>query len=52
MLDDLVVYGSVNDCNYIKLKDLEILGIDLPILQINPIKDKNGELNYKDFLEL
>jgi len=51
MLDNLVVYGSVNDCNY-QIKSFIDTGIDLPILQINPIKDKNGQLNYMDFLEL
>ena len=51
MLDDLVIYGSVNDCNY-QIKKFINTGIDLPILQINPIEDKNGQLNYKDFLEL
>jgi alkanesulfonate monooxygenase SsuD/methylene tetrahydromethanopterin reductase-like flavin-dependent oxidoreductase (luciferase family) len=51
MLDDLVIYGSVNDCNY-QIKKFIDTGIDLPILQINPTEDKNGQLNYKDFLEL
>ena len=51
MLDNLVVYGSVNDCNY-QIKSFIDTGIDLPILQINPIEDKNGQLNYMDFLEL
>ncbi|MDQ6724436.1 MAG: LLM class flavin-dependent oxidoreductase [Thermoproteota archaeon] len=51
MLDDLVVYGSVNDCNN-QIKRFMNTGIDLPILQMNPVNDKNGELNYKDFLEL
>lgn len=51
MLDNLVVYGSVNDCNY-QIKNFIDTGIDLPILQINPIEDKNGQLNYMDFLEL
>ena len=51
MLDELVVYGSINDCKH-QIKRFKNLGIDLPILQINPIKDNNGELNYKDFLEL
>ncbi len=51
MLDDLVIYGSVNDCNY-QIKKFINTGIDLPILQVNPIEDKNGQLNYKDFLEL
>ena len=51
MLDDLAIYGSVNDCNY-QIKKFIDTGIDLPILQINPIEDKNGQLNYKDFLEL
>ncbi len=51
MLDDFVVYGSVNDCN-IQIKRFLDTGINLPILQINPINDKNGELNFKDFLKL
>jgi 5,10-methylenetetrahydromethanopterin reductase len=51
MLDDFVIYGSVNDCTY-QIKRFVNTGIDLPILQINPIEDKNGELSYKDFLEL
>ena len=51
MLDNLVVYGSVNDCNY-QIKNFIDTGIDLPILQINPVEDKNGQLNYMDFLEL
>jgi alkanesulfonate monooxygenase SsuD/methylene tetrahydromethanopterin reductase-like flavin-dependent oxidoreductase (luciferase family) len=51
MLDDFVIYGSINDCQS-QLKRFIDTGIDLPILQINPIKDKDGELNYKDFLEL
>jgi alkanesulfonate monooxygenase SsuD/methylene tetrahydromethanopterin reductase-like flavin-dependent oxidoreductase (luciferase family) len=51
MLDDLVIYGSVNDCNY-QIKKFINTGIDLPILQINPIEDENGQLNYKDFLDL
>jgi 5,10-methylenetetrahydromethanopterin reductase len=51
MLDNLVVYGSVNDCNY-QIKNFIDTGIDLPILQINPIEDENGQLNYMDFLEL
>jgi alkanesulfonate monooxygenase SsuD/methylene tetrahydromethanopterin reductase-like flavin-dependent oxidoreductase (luciferase family) len=51
MLDDLVVYGSVNDCKN-QIKRFVKTGIDLPILQINPIIDDMGELDYKDFLEL
>ena len=51
MLDDLVIYGSVEDCQN-QIKRFISAGIDLPILQINPIKDKEGKLNYKDFLEL
>ena len=51
MLDELAVYGSINDCKN-QIKRFKNLGIDLPILQINPIKDNNGKLNYKDFLEL
>ena len=47
----LLVYGSVNDCIN-QVKRFRNTGIDSPILQVNPIKDKNGELNYKDFLEL
>lgn len=51
MLDELVIYGSVSDCQS-QIKRFINAGIDLPILQINPIKDKEGKLNYKDFLEL
>jgi 5,10-methylenetetrahydromethanopterin reductase len=51
MLDDFVVYGTVNDCNY-QIKRFIDEGINLPILQINPINDKNGELDFKDFLKL
>lgn len=51
MLDDIVVYGSVTDCQN-QIKRFINTGIDLPILQMNPIDDKNGELNYRDFLEL
>ncbi len=51
MLDDIVVYGSVTDCKN-QIQRFINTGIDLPILQMNPIDDKNGELNYKDFLEL
>lgn len=51
MLDDIVVYGSVTDCKN-QIKRFINTGIDLPILQMNPIDDKNGELNYRDFLEL
>ena len=51
MLDELVIYGSINDCIN-QIKRFKDLGINLPVLQINPIKDNNGELSYKDFLEL
>ncbi len=51
MLDDFVIAGSINDCN-IQIKRWKKIGIDLPILQINPIEDTNGNLNYKDFTEL
>ena len=51
MLDDFVIAGSINDCNS-QIKRWKKIGIDLPILQINPIKDTNGNLNYKDFTEL
>lgn len=51
MLDDFVIYGSINDCQN-QIKKFIDTGIDLPILQINPIKDKEGKLDYKDFLEI
>jgi alkanesulfonate monooxygenase SsuD/methylene tetrahydromethanopterin reductase-like flavin-dependent oxidoreductase (luciferase family) len=51
MLDDFVIYGSVNDCHN-QIKKFVNTGIDLPILQINPIKDNSGNFDYKDFLEL
>lgn len=51
MLDDFVIYGSVNDCKD-QIKKFVKIGIDLPILQINPIINYNGELDYRDFLEI
>jgi alkanesulfonate monooxygenase SsuD/methylene tetrahydromethanopterin reductase-like flavin-dependent oxidoreductase (luciferase family) len=51
MLDDFVIAGSINDCNS-QIKRWKKIGIDLPILQLNPVKDINGNLNYKDFTEL
>jgi alkanesulfonate monooxygenase SsuD/methylene tetrahydromethanopterin reductase-like flavin-dependent oxidoreductase (luciferase family) len=51
MLDDFVIAGSINDCNS-QIKRWKKIGIDLPILQLNPVKDTNGNLNYKDFTEL
>ena len=51
MLDDFVIAGSINDCNS-QIKRWKKIGIDLPILQINPVKDNNGNLNYKDFTDL
>lgn len=51
MLDDFVIAGSINDCNS-QIKRWKKIGIDLPILQINPVKDTNGNLNYQDFTEL
>ncbi len=51
MLDDFVIAGSINDCNS-QIKRWKKIGIDLPILQMNPVKDNNDNLNYKDFTEL
>ncbi len=51
MLNDFVITGSINDCNS-QIKRWKKIGIDLPILQMNPVKDNNGNLNYKDFTEL
>lgn len=51
MLKDFVVAGSVNDCRY-QIKQIRKIGINLPILQVNPIEDSNGNLIYKDFYEL
>lgn len=51
ILNDFVISGSTNDCIY-KLKQIFNHGVDLPILQINPIKDTNGNLDYSDFKEL
>jgi 5,10-methylenetetrahydromethanopterin reductase len=51
MLNDFVIAGSINDCNS-QIKRWKKIGIDLPILQMNPVKDNNGNLNYKDFTEL
>jgi len=51
MLNDFVIAGSINDCNS-QIKRFKKIGIDLPILQINPVKDDNGNLNYKEFTDL
>ncbi|WP_458721277.1 LLM class flavin-dependent oxidoreductase [Candidatus Nitrosocosmicus sp. R] len=51
MLNDFVITGSINDCNS-QIKRWKKIGIDLPILQMNPVKDNNGNFNYKDFTEL
>ncbi|MDN5845792.1 MAG: LLM class flavin-dependent oxidoreductase [Candidatus Nitrosocosmicus sp.] len=51
MLNDFVIAGSVNDCNS-QIKRWKKIGIDLPILQMNPVKNNNGILNYEDFTEL
>ncbi len=51
MLDEMVVHGSVNDC-ISQIQRFRKSGIDLPILQINPIEDVKGQLDYKDFYEL
>lgn len=51
MLDDFVVYGSVNDCIN-QIKRFINAGIDSPILQINPVTNNNGEIETKDFLDL
>lgn len=51
MLEDFTIYGSVNDCKN-QIKKFIETGIDVPILQINPIINSKGELDYKDFLDL
>ncbi len=51
MLNDLVIAGSINDCNS-QIKRVRKIGIDLPILQMNPIKDTSDNLDYKDFTDL
>ncbi len=51
ILNDFVIAGSVNECVY-QIKRLRKIGIDLPILQVNPIIDSNGAFSYKDFFEL
>lgn len=51
MLNDLVIAGSINDCNS-QIKRVRKIGIDLPILQMNPVKDTSDNLDYKDFTEL
>ncbi len=51
MLNDFVIAGSVNDCNS-QIRRWKKIGIDLPILQMNPVNDNNGNLNYQDFTEL
>jgi 5,10-methylenetetrahydromethanopterin reductase len=51
MLNDLVIAGSINDCNS-QIKRVRKIGIDLPILQMNPIKDTSNNLDYKDFTDL
>lgn len=50
MLEDLTIFGSVNECIY-RIKKFQETGI-FPILQINPIEDTNGELGYRDFADL
>lgn len=51
ILDDFVVAGSVNDCIY-QIKGFTNMGIDLPILQVNPTTCSNGSVNIKDFYDL
>jgi len=44
MLDSLTVYGSVEDC--IKsLKRFVSIGVSLPILQVNPVKDNSESIS-------
>lgn len=51
MLNDFVISGSVNDCIN-QLKRIRGKGVDIPILQINPVKNSNGNLDYKDFTDI
>jgi alkanesulfonate monooxygenase SsuD/methylene tetrahydromethanopterin reductase-like flavin-dependent oxidoreductase (luciferase family) len=51
ILDDFVVAGSINDC-IDQIKGFKKIGIDLPILQVNPATDPNGSLYFKDFFDL
>lgn len=51
MLNDLVISGTVNECEY-KIKQIIKKGVDLPILQVNPIGDAIGEEGYGDFKDL
>jgi alkanesulfonate monooxygenase SsuD/methylene tetrahydromethanopterin reductase-like flavin-dependent oxidoreductase (luciferase family) len=50
-LDDFVVAGSINECIN-QIKGFKKIGIDLPILQVNPATDPNGNLSFKDFFDL
>ena len=51
ILDDFVIAGSKNECIN-QIKEFKRIGIDLPILQVNPTTDPNGNLYYKDFFDL
>jgi hypothetical protein len=51
MLSDFVISGTVNECEY-KIKKIINKGVDLPILQINPIDGANGDEGYGDFKDL
>lgn len=51
MLNDFVISGTVKECEY-KINQIIKKGVDLPILQINPIEDNNADLGYGDFKDL
>ncbi|VFJ15478.1 LLM class flavin-dependent oxidoreductase [Candidatus Nitrosocosmicus franklandus] len=51
ILDDFVIAGSINEC-ISQIKAFRRTGIDLPILQVNPILSPSGSLSYKDFFDL
>jgi 5,10-methylenetetrahydromethanopterin reductase len=51
LLDEMVIHGSVNDC-ISQIQKIKKSGIDLPILQINPVENENGQSDYKGFYEL
>jgi 5,10-methylenetetrahydromethanopterin reductase len=51
ILNEFVIAGSINECRD-QIKGFMKTGIDLPILQVNPTTDTNGDLSYKDFFEL
>ncbi len=51
ILNDFVVAGSVNEC-IDQIKGFMKIGIDLPILQVNPTIGSDGSICFKDFFDL